>query len=101
MRQRRRELVRTTLAVGCAAVLAACGSTTHISQSGVLQIPSASEALAVSDVEQIFAQATAEAQARKLPATIAVVDRVGNVLGIFQTTGAAGSTFTINGARGA
>jgi uncharacterized protein GlcG (DUF336 family) len=103
MRQRRRELVRTTLGWACAAALAGCGSTTNINNTpgGVLQIPSASESLAVSDIEQIFAQATAEAQARAKPATIAVVDRVGNVLGIFQTTGAAGSTFTINGGRGA
>lgn len=100
MRQVRRYLVRTTLAGACAAVLAACGSTTNISQSGVLQVPSASEALTVTDVQQIFAQATAEAQARKKPATIAVVDRVGNVLGIFQDTGAL-PTFTINGGRGA
>ncbi|HUD61093.1 MAG TPA: heme-binding protein [Acetobacteraceae bacterium] len=81
-------------------VLAACGSTSNISP-GALQVPSASQALAVSDVQQIFAQATAEAQARNKPATIAVVDRVGNVLGIFQTTGAANSKFTINGRRGA
>jgi uncharacterized protein GlcG (DUF336 family) len=82
-----------------AAVLAACGSTSNIAP-GALQIPSAAQFLAVSDVEQIIAQANAEAVARNKPATIAVVDRVGNVLGIFQTTGAA-PTFTINGARGA
>jgi uncharacterized protein GlcG (DUF336 family) len=90
-----------TLGWACAATLAACGSTSNINTSGVLQVPSSSAALSVTDVEQIFAQATAEAQARNKPATIAVVDRVGNVLGIFQTTGAAGSTFTINGGRGA
>jgi uncharacterized protein GlcG (DUF336 family) len=103
MRQRRRDLVRTTLGWACAAALAACGSTTNINKTpgGVLQIPSASEFLAVSDVEQIFAQATAEAQARNAPSTIAVVDRVGNVLGIFQTSGATGQTIIINGARGA
>jgi uncharacterized protein GlcG (DUF336 family) len=100
MRQRRQDLVRTTLTAACAAVLAACGSTTNISQSGVLQIPSSAEFLAVSDVEQIIAQANAEAVARGKPATIAVVDRVGNVLGIFQTTNAQ-KTFTINGGRGA
>src|SRR5580658_4647466 len=101
MRQRRRHLVRKTLAWACALALAGCGSTTNINQAGALQIPSSAEALSVSDVEQIFAQAVAEAQARNVPATIAVVDRVGNVLGIFQTTNAAGSTFTINGQRGA
>jgi uncharacterized protein GlcG (DUF336 family) len=99
MRQRRRDLVRTTLTGACAAALAACGSTSNISP-GALQIPSSAEFLAVSDVEQIIAQANAEAVARKEPATIAVVDRVGNVLGIFQTNGAL-PTFTINGGRGA
>ena len=40
--------------------------------------------LTVSDVETVIAQAVAEAQAQGVDATIAVVDRVGNVLGIFQ-----------------
>jgi uncharacterized protein GlcG (DUF336 family) len=101
MLQRRRHLVRKTLAWACALALAGCGSTTNIVPGGALQIPSSTTSLTVSDVEQIFAQATAEALARNVPATIAVVDRVGNVLGIFQTTSAAGSTFTIDGRRGA
>jgi uncharacterized protein GlcG (DUF336 family) len=48
----------------------------------------AQEHLTVGDVQQVIAQAAAEAQARSMPATIAVVDRVGNVLGVFQMTGA-------------
>ncbi len=40
------------------------------------------------DVERIMAQAVSEATARGTPATIAVVDRVGNVLGVFRMTGA-------------
>ena len=44
--------------------------------------------LAVSDVERVIAQAVAEAAARKAKATIAVVDRVGNVLGVFRMNGA-------------
>ncbi|MCH8257916.1 MAG: hypothetical protein IIA75_08470, partial [Proteobacteria bacterium] len=44
--------------------------------------------LKASDVEQIIGQAVAEAQQRNSKATIAVVDRVGNVLGIFQMSGA-------------
>jgi uncharacterized protein GlcG (DUF336 family) len=40
--------------------------------------------LTVSDVQTIIAQAVAEAKAQGVNATIAVVDRVGNVLGIFQ-----------------
>ena len=46
--------------------------------------------LAVPDVERVIAQAVAEASARGVTATIAVVDRVGNVLGVFRMTGAAG-----------
>lgn len=57
-------------------------------------------ALTVADVQQVIAQAVAEAQARGAKATIAVVDRVGNVLGVFKMNGAA-ATFTINGGRGA
>ncbi len=50
--------------------------------------------LTVSEVEQVIAQAVAEAQARGANATIAVVDRVGNVLAIFRMSGAS-STVTI------
>lgn len=50
--------------------------------------------LTVGDVQQVIAQAVQEATARGAFATIAVVDRVGNVLGIFQMTGA-GRTFNI------
>lgn len=45
-------------------------------------------ALSVADVQQIIAQGVAEAQARGLPGTFAVVDRVGNVLAVFAMTGA-------------
>ncbi len=41
-----------------------------------------------------MARAVAEAQARNAPATIAVVDRVGNVLGVFAMNGAP-KTFTV------
>ena len=47
--------------------------------------------LAATDVETIISQAVAEASARNLPSTIAVVDRVGNVLGVFAMTGAPGT----------
>lgn len=48
----------------------------------------ASTFLTTDDVQDVIARAVAEAQARNAPATIAVVDRVGNVLGVFQMTGA-------------
>lgn len=45
--------------------------------------------LTVADVEGVIARAVAEAQARNVSATIAVVDRVGNVLAVFRMNGAA------------
>ncbi len=48
----------------------------------------AQEALTVADVESVVAHAAAEAQARSLPAVIAVTDRVGNVLAVFRMNGA-------------
>lgn len=48
----------------------------------------AQEALTVAEVEKIVAQAAAQARADSKPAAIAVVDRVGNVLAIFNMTGA-------------
>ena len=55
--------------------------------------------LTTADVERVLAQAIAEAAARGVPATVAVVDRVGNVLGVFRMTGAAGDiTVTSGGA---
>ncbi|HYL18601.1 MAG TPA: heme-binding protein, partial [Burkholderiales bacterium] len=56
-------------------------------------------ALTVAEVQQIVSQSVQEAQARGQRATIAVVDRVGNVLAVFQMTGAL-PTFTISGGRG-
>jgi uncharacterized protein GlcG (DUF336 family) len=44
--------------------------------------------LSSADVQRIIAQAAGEAAARKLPANIAVVDRVGNVLAVFAMNGA-------------
>ena len=55
--------------------------------------------LNVADVQQVIRQAVGEAQARGALATIAVTDRVGNVLAVFQMTGAA-ATFTITSNRG-
>jgi uncharacterized protein GlcG (DUF336 family) len=48
----------------------------------------ASTFLQASQVERIIAQAVAEARARGLGATVAIVDRVGNVLAVFQMNGA-------------
>lgn len=48
----------------------------------------AQESLSVADVQQVLAQASAQAQADGNPAVITVVDRVGNVLAILRMTGA-------------
>jgi uncharacterized protein GlcG (DUF336 family) len=48
----------------------------------------ATVALTVAEVQQILAQAVAEAKARSRPGTIVVVDRVGNVLAAYQMAGA-------------
>lgn len=54
--------------------------------------------IGVAEVERIMSRAIAEAQARNTAATIAVVDRVGNVLGVFRMFGAA-ETVTIDSGR--
>jgi uncharacterized protein GlcG (DUF336 family) len=51
--------------------------------------------LTVAEVQQVIAQAVAEAQARSVNATIAVVDRVGNVLAVYRMGSAATRSVTI------
>jgi uncharacterized protein GlcG (DUF336 family) len=48
----------------------------------------AAEALSVSDVQKVLAEAAAQATADGRPAVIAVTDRVGNVLAVLRMTGA-------------
>ncbi|MEO9468632.1 heme-binding protein [Parasphingorhabdus sp.] len=61
----------------------------------------AQESLSVVDIQTVIAQAVGEATARNLPSIIAVTDRVGNVLAVFQMNGAnpnaSASDETING----
>jgi len=54
---------------------------------GVFSVP-AQESLSVADVQQVIAQAAAQANSQGALATIAVVDRVGNVLAVFEMPGA-------------
>ena len=56
--------------------------------SGRLFADPAQESLSTADVQRVLAQAIGEANARGLPSTIAVTDRVGNVLAVFAMTGA-------------
>jgi uncharacterized protein GlcG (DUF336 family) len=60
--------------------------------------PSVTDFLTVEDVQRIIAQAAFEASARRSPATIAVADRVGNILGVFRMAGAR-ETFRITSGR--
>jgi uncharacterized protein GlcG (DUF336 family) len=60
--------------------------------------PAALNNLTANEVSTILAQAVGEAQAHHVAATLAVVDRVGNVLGVYQMNGAA-LTFTITDGR--
>ncbi|MCB2031824.1 MAG: heme-binding protein [Rhodoferax sp.] len=55
--------------------------------------------LTVQDVERVIAQTVLAAQSRSLHATVAVTDRVGNVLAVYAMTGAAPS-FRIDSGRG-
>ncbi len=84
------------LAAALCACLAGCGGG---ASNGGLQVPNPN-ALTVADVQQIVAQAVAEAQAQNISATIGVIDRVGNVLAIFKMNGAA-PLVTINGGNNA
>ena len=59
----------------------------------------AQDVLTAQDVEQVIAQAVTAAQAQGQLATVAVTDRVGNVLGVYAMSGATG-TFRIDGGRG-
>lgn len=59
---------------------------------------SSPQRLEIADVQQVIAQAVAEAQAQKIGATVAVVDRVGNVLAVFRMSNA-GTAVAINSLR--
>ena len=85
------------LALACA--LAACSGGSQPSDEGTgtggascnghcLDTPTR---LSTADVGQVIAQAVQEAAARNAPATIAVTDRVGNVLAVYRMNGATGS----------
>ena len=97
----------------CCMVLTACGGggsggssigtdPTPVECSG--SCANATSLLTVDDVGQIIAQAVFEANARNTRATIAVVDRVGNVLGVYRLGMASGRDVLVatkpNGAGG-
>ncbi|HYC01011.1 MAG TPA: heme-binding protein [Candidatus Limnocylindrales bacterium] len=82
-----------------AASLAACGSGGS-SSTGTPQScdgSCAQRALTAADVEGALARAVGEAERLGVSATIAVVDRIGNVLAVFAMDGAAGNTVITSG----
>jgi uncharacterized protein GlcG (DUF336 family) len=54
----------------------------------IVYTPPPQVALSTGDVQQVIAQAVAQARADRKPAVISVVDRVGNVLALFRMNGA-------------
>lgn len=98
MRGVRRKL--SALAAIPALILSSCGGGGSSGGSGGSPAPTpgptltgpyaapAQEALTSADVQAVVANAVAEAQARNLPAVIAVTDRVGNVLAVYAMAGA-------------
>ncbi len=82
-------------------LLGACGSGGGGSPSGAPPVPSGSAAinsLTAADVALVLEQGVLEAQAHQSNASIAVVDRVGNLLGLFNMSGTA-TSFTITDGR--
>jgi uncharacterized protein GlcG (DUF336 family) len=101
---------RLLLTVAVAAVAACSGSGNSGDPVGTAPPPpsapectgscvTASSFLSVAEVQRVVAQAAAEAAALNRPATIAVVDRVGNVLAVFRMAGSP-DTVTITSERG-
>lgn len=84
------------LLLGGALALTGCGGSNTSSPA-----PAAvdSVALSATDVQHVLAQGVAEASARGLAATLAVTDRVGNVLAVYQMPGAS-STVDIDSGMG-
>jgi uncharacterized protein GlcG (DUF336 family) len=81
---------RATLLLVSCTLLAACsgGDSAPRSQCSGSCTPAAARRLEIADVERVIAQAVAEAHARGALATIAVTDRVGNVLAVYRMAGA-------------
>ncbi len=100
-RKKNKSLLRAGLvAVAAISSLAACSGETEPGDDGIGAGPAdcsglcqtaTPQKLATSDVGRVIAQAAQEAAARGAPAVIAVVDRVGNVLGVFRMDGGPGT----------
>jgi len=93
----------TALLVSTAVLLGGCGGgnqsnppppPTPTPTPARLYASPAAAFLTTGDVERVLGQAIAEAQARALPAVIAVTDRVGNVLAVYRMSGARATATT-------
>jgi uncharacterized protein GlcG (DUF336 family) len=82
-----------------ALVLGGCGGSSGGGSGCMGDCVAPPAALSAADVERILAQAAAEAHSRGAAAQIAVVDRVGNVVAVFEMTGAP-KTIAISSGRG-
>ena len=89
----------TAACSGGASVQSAAGTDPTTNCTG--QCASSTLFLTSADVGQIISQAVTEAQARGAAATIAVVDRVGNVLGVYRMGSAATRSVLIASSRDA
>jgi uncharacterized protein GlcG (DUF336 family) len=82
-----------------ALVLVGCGGSSGGGSACAGDCGAPPAALSSAEVERVLAQAAAEARSRGISAQIAVVDRVGNVLAVFEMTGAP-KTIAISSNRG-
>lgn len=96
---RRKALMQHCLGSLTLAGLLLCSGCESGSSDSVPPAALDSVALSSTDVQKIIAQGIGEANARGKPATIAVTDRVGNVLAVYRMTGAA-TTVDITSGRG-
>jgi uncharacterized protein GlcG (DUF336 family) len=91
----------TGLAWAAAFLLCSCGGggagTGNAPQGCASACNPTDNLLTTADVERILTQAIFEAQARSARATIAVVDRVGNVLAVYQMSGTAATVAISSG----
>lgn len=103
-----RRAPRAAIALGAMLMMSACGggggSFEATPQAPPVVTPTCPtcaanpDNLTASDVQTILAQAVGEAQAHGARATLAVTDRLGHVLAVYQMTGAK-KTFTISDGR--
>ncbi len=97
--------IERLIAVVAALALAGCsagGGGIEVCLGNCAPPVAAADFLTTDDVQRVIAQAAGEAVARNQRATIAVVDRAGNVLGVFRMVGAgngANATFRISSGR--